>query len=273
MFASKQRESRRKRSFIGSECATCEEPLEHILRAFCGHVSHEACFYEYIKEFKAGGGIDFENLSKAICSAQAPDPSERFRDQSTPTAREPDHFRQSQQTNQSSPRRVQPMQRYTREHLVPTETLADNYRYNGVHGRNQSGDTGVVSTADYAETHHTAGRRHDYDVQSIETTLSSPRHTTRNPIPAPTVTVRSEFPTLSKSRHQQSLACLVTVEVVDEKWQPNPDDLRNPPTVPATIPEHVYQYSKPEPKSRTNGEQHRPMDSVHEDTQALERVK
>lgn len=48
--------TRRERTFIGSECAVCEEPLEHTLRGerilqfSCGHVSHEACFYEYIKE-------------------------------------------------------------------------------------------------------------------------------------------------------------------------------------------------------------------------------
>lgn len=51
--------SRRERTFIGSECAVCEEPLEHTLRGerilqfSCGHVSHEACFYEYIKEFES----------------------------------------------------------------------------------------------------------------------------------------------------------------------------------------------------------------------------
>ncbi len=51
--------TRRERTFIGSECAVCEEPLEHTLRGerilqfSCGHVSHEACFYEYIKEFDA----------------------------------------------------------------------------------------------------------------------------------------------------------------------------------------------------------------------------
>lgn len=49
--------TRQQRTFIGSECAVCEEPLEHTLRGerilqfSCGHVSHEACFYEYIKEF------------------------------------------------------------------------------------------------------------------------------------------------------------------------------------------------------------------------------
>ena len=40
---------------MGTECAVCEEPLEHTLRGerilqfSCGHVSHGACFYEYLK--------------------------------------------------------------------------------------------------------------------------------------------------------------------------------------------------------------------------------
>src|SRR5450755_3570870 len=49
--------TRRERTFVGSECAVCEEPLEHtllgerILQFACSHVSHEQCFYEYIKTF------------------------------------------------------------------------------------------------------------------------------------------------------------------------------------------------------------------------------
>jgi hypothetical protein len=49
--------TRRERTFVGSECAVCEEPLEHtllgerILQFACSHVSHEQCFYEYIKAF------------------------------------------------------------------------------------------------------------------------------------------------------------------------------------------------------------------------------
>ena len=51
--------SRRERTFVGSECAVCEEPLEHTLRGerilqfSCSHVSHEACFYEFIREFES----------------------------------------------------------------------------------------------------------------------------------------------------------------------------------------------------------------------------
>jgi hypothetical protein len=51
--------TRRERTFVGSECAVCEEPLEHTLRGerilqfSCQHVSHEACFYEFIREFES----------------------------------------------------------------------------------------------------------------------------------------------------------------------------------------------------------------------------
>ena len=318
MFAAKGRESRRERTFIGSSCAACEEPLEHTLRGehilqlSCGHVSHEACFYEFIKEFQAqecptcnaplgldtsrGGGIDFENLNKLVRSAQTPD-KERYREpQNTPTPwetesvhrqpqpQQPQHQRQppqhhsvpsqhSQQSHQS-PRRPP---RMSRDHLLPEQVRINSYQYERTnhqpgHGRNESADTGVVSTGDYAETQHTNQRRHDYDVQSMETSLSSPRHTARNPIPAPTVTVRSEFPTLSKSRQQQSLTCLVTVEVVDGKWQPNPEDLRSPPPVPATIPEEVYEAPPPSRKAQ-QAPSHRAVDSVHEEAAALEEVK
>lgn len=56
MLDSDRARSRRERTFVGGECAACEEPLEHTLRGervlqfSCGHVAHEACFYEYIRE-------------------------------------------------------------------------------------------------------------------------------------------------------------------------------------------------------------------------------
>jgi hypothetical protein len=80
--------SRRERTLIGTECAACEEPLEHTLRGerilqlSCGHVAHEACFYEFIKEFESqecpscnaplgldtsrGGNLNFGNTNPTI---------------------------------------------------------------------------------------------------------------------------------------------------------------------------------------------------------------
>lgn len=59
MMTADRSRSRRERTFVGGECAACEELLEHTLRGervlqfSCGHVAHEACFYEYIKESDA----------------------------------------------------------------------------------------------------------------------------------------------------------------------------------------------------------------------------
>ena len=294
MLAAKGRESRRERTFIGAQCAACEEPLEHTLRGerilqlSCGHVAHEACFYEYIKEFEAqscptcdaplgldpsrGAGIDFENLNKLVRSVQAPEPRDVSRDtQATPTPSSWRHESTQISPQMQTPRQPQP-RRNTREHLLPERarnppsTRHERYESSSQgqshgHGRNTSADTGMMSTiaptTDYAETQHT--RRQDYDAQSMRTSSSAGRRATRNPIPAPTVTVRSEFPTLSKSRQQQSLTCLVTVEVVDGKWQANAEDMR---AVSAHQPGPEEMQSKA--KSFRSQESHRPIDSVHE---------
>jgi hypothetical protein len=101
------------------------------------------------------------------------------------------------------------------------------------HLRSDSGATGVTGAASSADYAAHDGRRHDYDLQAMEASLSSPRSLLKSPIPAPTVTVRSEFPTLNRSRQQQSLTCLVTVEVVDGKWRPDPEDMRAAPPLPS----------------------------------------
>ena len=103
------------------------------------------------------------------------------------------------------------------------------------HIRNESTNTGGMNSSDgYGEHQATTGRRHDYDVHSMETALSSPRASiTKNPIPAPTVTVRSEYPTLTRSRQQQSLTCLVTIEVPEGKWRPDPAELHGAPILPS----------------------------------------
>lgn len=110
------------------------------------------------------------------------------------------------------------------------------------HNRNNSAITDPPSSGGYTETTSSGPpRRHDYDVQSMESNLVSPRTSVaRNPIPPPVVSVRSEFPTLNRSRQQQTLTCLVTIEVPDNKWRPDPDDLRPTPPVPALRPEDTY---------------------------------
>ena len=125
-----------------------------------------------------------------------------------------------------------------------------SHRYNGQrHVRSDSEATGgVASSGGYPETTQSGPpRRHDYDVQAMETSLASPRAVTRNPIPAPCVTVRSEFPTINRSRQQQTLTCLVTVEVPDSKWRPDPEDLQSAPPLapPPARPEQPFRAPSP----------------------------
>ena len=140
------------------------------------------------------------------------------------------------------------------------------------HNRNESANTGGVhSSSEYGENHHNhnnSGRRHDYDVQSMETALSSPRASiSKNPIPAPTVTVRSEYPTLTRSRQQQSLTCLVTIEVPEGKWRPDPADLRGAPILPPMQQDSATFSNQP-----TSPAKSQPADSAFESPEVLEEI-
>lgn len=115
------------------------------------------------------------------------------------------------------------------------ERLTTGSQPRAPHSRNGSA---AGSSGDYNEGQHTSsGRRHDYDVQAMESDLSTRPGVTKNPIPAPIVTVRSEFPTMNRSRQQQTLTCLITVEVPEGSWRPNADDLRHAPTSPQQLDE------------------------------------
>jgi hypothetical protein len=93
-------------------------------------------------------------------------------------------------------------------------------------------------------------RRHEYDYHSMENE-SSPRNSVSNPIPPPSLTVKSEFPTLSRSKVQQSLTCLVTLEVTEKKWQNYADDLPAIPSVPTPILYDQQYQSPPSPTGRS----------------------
>ena len=113
------------------------------------------------------------------------------------------------------------------------------------HARQGSSGTGTgpgSSQGDFAPEH--GGRRHDYDVQAMETDLSSPRvSVAKRPIPPPHVAVRSEYPTLTRSKQSQTLTCLITIEVPEGKWQPDPEDLRGAPPLPTHQNHHHHQSS------------------------------
>lgn len=250
---------------MGSECAVCEEPLEHTLRGerilqfSCGHVSHEACFYEYIKEIESqycptcnaplhldtsrgGNVLDIEKISNLVRSIN---PDSRSTGTPTPTPQQWDDHAARPQSRGSNARsltghglthpgshnaRENAMGRSNRDTRDSGQSNPPSERYTPRHGRSDSEATGVASSGGYPETTQSGGprRAHDYDLQAMETSVVGPRGMARNPIPIPTVTVRSEFPTINRSRQQQTLTCLITIEVPDSKWRPNSEDLPSP---------------------------------------------
>ncbi|OAA78008.1 von Willebrand factor, type A [Akanthomyces lecanii RCEF 1005] len=259
---------RRERTFVGSECAVCEEPLEHtlqgerILQFSCTHVSHEACFYEFIREVESqycptcdsplhldtsrgGNVIDINKISNMVRSAgsdtrstHTPTPTWDSQTMRPPSV---DSAQRRLPQQQQPPQQPQPQLQPSLQPPTPRdggargslrdsrENLSDRYGPSR-HTRSDSdvtGITGVTSSGGYPETTQSGPQwRHDYDVQAMETSPGSPqRAITRNPIPSPMVTVRSEFPTISRSRQQQTLTCLITIEVPDNNWKPDPEDL------------------------------------------------
>ena len=294
--------TRRERTFVGSECAVCEEPLEHTLRGerilqfSCSHVSHGACFYEFIKEFDSqycptcdaplhldtsrGGNVidigsssrdtsekvsgtnlssDVEKISNMVRgsgadsrSMQTPTPTWETQTVRPPSLDSNQRRNQQQQQHQYQQQQQQQQQQFQQQQQQQpsiasgresaargtyreregSQAGASTYTRHGRSDSEVTGMTGIASSVGYPETTQSGPppRRHDYDVQAMETTPGSPRPMTRNPITAPSDTVRSEFPSLSRSRQQQTLACLITVEVPDNKWRPDPEDLGAPAT-------------------------------------------
>ncbi|KAJ5293207.1 uncharacterized protein N7443_009160, partial [Penicillium atrosanguineum] len=252
--------TRRERTFVGAECAVCEEPLEHTLRGervlqlSCSHVSHEACFYEYIREFESqfcptcnsplaldtsrgGNVLDIEKISNIVRSVTMSDSATTRSGLTTPTPtpweqpasrRPPSDNGRSYNPTQSTYSRQDSRRdsRDTSNQRERVERLTVTSQPRQPHSRNGSA---AGSSGEYNEGQHTSsGRRHDYDVQAMESDLSPRPGVIKNPIPAPIVTVRSEFPTMNRSRQQQSLTCLITVEVPEGNWRPDADDLRAP---------------------------------------------
>ncbi|KAI3336588.1 von Willebrand factor type A domain-containing protein [Xylariaceae sp. AK1471] len=257
--------NRRERTFVGSECAVCEEPLEHTLRGerilqfSCSHVSHEACFYEFIREFdsqycpscnaplhldtsRGGNVLDIEKITNMVRSASVSD----NRSTTTPTPGTWENHAGRPPSGESNGRSLPSNGRESAARSNMRDGR-DGYAGSRGHGRSDSEATGVASSGGYPETTQSGPppRRHDYDLQAMETTPGSPRAITRNPIPAPSVVVRSEFPTINRSRQQQTLTCLVTVEVADNKWRPDPEDLGLPNPVPQMRVEEVLAPPRP----------------------------
>lgn len=199
-------------------------------------------------------------LSNAMRSAQNGDMQDLGRSQNTPVPWDA----RSMQTVKGPVEATDRLRQYQEPRELHQRSDSQTTDPTLRHVRNDSGATGADSSAEYADTQ----RRHDYDVQAMEASLSSPRVVRKNPIPPPIVTVRSEFPTLNRSRQQQSLTCLVTIEVPVGRWTPLPDDTQSIPPLPSIKHEERYGRSKSPAPSRhleQSPESSRVLDELTED--------
>ncbi|KAL2808035.1 von Willebrand and RING finger domain protein [Aspergillus granulosus] len=268
--------TRRERTFVGSECAVCEEPLEHTLRGervlqlSCTHVAHEACFYEYLREIegqycptcdaplgldstRGGNVLDIEKLSSIVRSVTSDSATQRS-GLTTPAPWDSITGRQQAPSESGSrPYNRDSREMYNRRDSKDAGSQRERIERLTQGSRQQHSRNGSAagSSGDYHD-----GRRHDYDLQAMESDLS-PRTAPamKNPVPAPTVTIRSEFPTLNRSRQQQSLTCIITVEVPEGSWRPDVDDLRSGSTTHSQPKDEPYPSNRfppiPEPKPRS----------------------
>ncbi|KAI5296637.1 hypothetical protein KEM52_004469 [Ascosphaera acerosa] len=87
---------------------------------------------------------------------------------------------------------------------------------------------------------------------SVDLDSAHRSHTLWRPIPPPSVAVRSEFPTVSRSNEQQPFTCLVTVEVPANGWTLDERDLHLPLSS-RDVPT-VEEETEPENRSRSQPE-------------------
>ncbi|KAK5080937.1 hypothetical protein LTR05_008253 [Lithohypha guttulata] len=265
LLATDRARSRRERTFVGGECAACEELLEHTLRGervlqfSCGHVAHEACFYEYIKDSdsqycptcdaplgldstRGGSILDLSKLSNLVRSiAQQSDAVSTRSAAPTPMPWDGPH---PGEQLYNEPQR-QPDKETIRGHRDSQAVRIERLGLVPQHTRTHSGN---ASSGDYQPHDTTTTRRHDYDLHAMETSVAEqqPHADYKRNLPTPIVTVRSEFPTINRSHHQQSLTCLVTVEVPEVKWRHHREDLLQNST-PLVATQGLYEQLPPQP--------------------------
>ena len=215
-----------------------------------------------------------EKLSQIVRSVDEAKQREYRSTQNTPTQWDSQTVRDRPRSRDSSSRMPQRDSRESQSQRDSKESQRERIeRYGsqsssrrGDHARNGSSGTGIASSDGYRDEVN-GGRRHDYDVQSMETDLSSPRVSmARNPIPPPAVTVRSEYPTLNRSRQPQPLTCLITIEVPEGKWSPDPEDLRSAP------PQLQAMHQEKEVVSQQSAEVVRPHEWQSETPEELEEI-
>ncbi|KAJ8610971.1 hypothetical protein MRB53_038184 [Persea americana] len=221
-------QSRRERTFAGIACVVCDEPLEHtlkgerVLQLSCAHVTHEACFYEYIKEFDAqscpgceaplglhsGRGGNVLDIGKEQESFESSEGQERDREHGE------SHGAAMEGTVAA------------RAQGGPAQIPSHQPQHRAMPSQQQRVDQVRQPT-------RSPRQGHAPQISSTSSTPPVPAFLS-SPIPPPIISLRSEYPSIQRSTKQQNLTCLVTVEVPQQKWLAHAQQLH---LLPSTEPE------------------------------------
>lgn len=130
--------------------------------------------------------------------------------------------RQETQSSHISPVRSENSKGNHRHHYAKELQLHPAMHAAHGHVRNSSAGTAgtMPEVISRQQSFHT-GQNDNEKNHAAEAALASKP---RKAIPHPIVTIRSEYPTLYRSRQPQSVTCLITVEVIEGSWQPDVED-------------------------------------------------
>lgn len=216
------RPTRNERNLTSEPCVACEESLLHtlsgerVLQLSCGHAAHQACFEEYTR------GTD--TCFCPVCDAEHPESEHTTSRDDIPGrdpvahAHPPDPVREQRSFQPTPTVDTDPLQMFrpaTRQSHPLTRPNVSR------HGSTMTTDTAVSSTLDSLP--HKSHREQSIHMESNgpigqdypRSEKSYNYQSVRTPIPHThtSITVKSEFPTLTRSHQPQTLTCLVTVEV------------------------------------------------------------
>jgi hypothetical protein len=178
-------------------CPTCEAPLDF--------------------DTSRGGKVDYDSLRNLVRAAQdAIDQRKFLRQDRGPSATSSVHNASenmpdilpevAEQQNSNEP--------ISNGSLASDEDTASNQIGTHLHSRNVSS---IASQSSREKENQHAAAQDGFERLAIELP-SGNQNLAKYPIPKPNIVMRSEFPSITKSRYQQSLTCMVTVEVPESGW-------------------------------------------------------
>lgn len=111
-------------------------------------------------------------------------------------------------------------------HLSSAPTVTKASRITEAGQASALSEVDLVSVVPSSQIPPPVSKRHGYDSKSGRVPALPLKDDLKSPIPPPILYVRSEYPTITRTRGQQSLTCLITVEIPEGNWKPDIEDFK-----------------------------------------------